>query len=129
MQFLELEGAYLVIGGFVLIVTAFVTTRSFVGKNAFKIGFPMVFAVLTFFILAHYFVTTNRMATAETRFLNGKPIICENRVQRKVAPSIIISQKQGWALEKNIFTNPEYSRSFHSARCLEHFTPEFPQEK
>lgn len=48
MKFLELEGAYIVIGIFILIVTAFVTTRSFVGKNAFKIGFPLVFSVLTF---------------------------------------------------------------------------------
>jgi hypothetical protein len=129
MKFLELEGAYIVIGIFILIVTAFVTTRSFVGKNAFKIGFPLVFLILSFFILMHYFVTTDRMETVENRFLSGKPIICENRVQRKVAPSIIISQPQGWSLEGNIFTNPEYSRTFHSARCLEHFTPEFPEEK
>lgn len=129
MLFLELEGAYIGIGIFILIITTYVTTRPFVGKNAFKIGFPMVFAVLAFFILAHYFVTTNRMATAEARFLSGKPIICENRVQRKVAPSIIISQKQGWALEQNIFSNPEYSRGFHSARCLELFTEEFPEGK
>ncbi len=129
MKFLELEGAYLAIGVFILIITTYVTTRPFVGKNAFKIGFPMVFSVLAFFILAHYFVTTNRMDTAEKRFLSGKPIICENRVQRKVSPSIIISQKQGWSLEDNLFTNPEYSRGFHSARCLELFTPEFPEGK
>jgi len=129
MKFLELEGAYLVIGLFILVVTAFVSTRSFVGKNAFKIAFPTVFGVLAFCILAHYFVTTNRMESVETRFLNDKPIICENRAQRKVAPSIIISQRQGWSLENNVFTSPEYSRPFHSARCLEHFTQEFPEGK
>jgi hypothetical protein len=129
MKFLELEGAYLAIGIFILIITTYVTTRPFVGKNAFKIGFPMVFFVLAFFIIAHYIVTTNRMETAEKRFESGKPIICENREQRKVSPSIIIIKRQGWEVKENVFVNPEYSRGFHSARCLELFNEEFPEEE
>ncbi|RXJ57610.1 hypothetical protein [Candidatus Marinarcus aquaticus] len=124
--FFELEAAYIVIGIFILAVTAFVTTRPFVGRNAFKIGFPGVFLILTFFIIAHYVVTTNRMNDVETRFIDHKPVICENRVQRKVNPSVIISQAQGWSLNEHIFTNPQYNRGFHTARCLELFNEEYP---
>lgn len=124
--FFELEAAYIFIGFFILIITTYVTTRPFVGKNAFKIGFPGVFLILSFFIGAHYIVTTNRMDTVETRFTNDKPVICENRVQRKVSPSIIISEKQGWSLKDHLFTNPEYVRGFHTARCLELFNQEYP---
>ena len=128
MKFLELEGAYIVIGIFILIVTAFVSTRPFVGKNSFKVAFPLVFVILSLCIFAHYFVTTSRMEAVETRFIDSKPIICENRTQRKVAQSIILSQDLGWSLEDNIFSNPQYNRTFHSARCLEHFNKEFPYE-
>ena len=127
MKFLELEGAYLVIGAFILIVTTFVTTRPFVGKNAFKIGFPGVFIILSFFIIAHYIVTTNRMETVQNRFAEGKPVICENRAQRKVAQSVIIIERLGWSLKNDVFTNPAYVRGFHSARCLELFNEEFPK--
>ena len=128
MKFLELEGAYLVIGAFILIVTAYVSTRPFVGKNSFKIAVPIVFIILSLCIAGHYYVTTDRMKTVETRFLDNKPIICENRTQRKVAQSIILTQELGWTLENNLFSNPQFNRTFHSARCLEHFSKEVPYE-
>ena len=117
-KFLELEVAYLVIAAFIMVVTVFVTTRPFMGKSAFKIGVPLVFVILATLIFAHFYVATDRMKEVETTFLNGKSIICENRVNRKGARSIIISQELGWSLENNLFTNPVYSRPFHSARCL-----------
>jgi hypothetical protein len=127
MKFLELEAAYLAIGIFILAVTAFVTTREFVGKNAFKIGFPGVFIILSIFILLHYYITTNRMSEVETRFNDNKPVICENRIQRKAEQSVIISKSLGWSLENDIFTNPQYARGFHTARCINFYTKEFPE--
>lgn len=129
MKFLELEAAYIVIGIFILVVTAIVTTRSFVGKNAFKIGFPFVFVSLTFFICLHYYVTTDRMEGVSERFHDGKPVICENKIQRKTEQSVIISKALGWELKDDLFTNPEYVRGFHSARCIKFFTKEFPEEE
>ncbi|MFA7084454.1 MAG: hypothetical protein WC141_07965 [Arcobacteraceae bacterium] len=127
MNFLELEGGNLAIAAFSLVVTAFVATRPFVGKNAFKIWFPTVFLAWAFYIGTHYYMTTSRIQTVETRFLDNKPIICESRAQRKVAQSIIILKKLGWSLNNNILSNPEYERVFHTARCLEHFDREFPE--
>ncbi len=129
MKFLELEAAYLVIGAFIMVVTLFVTTRPFVGKNAFKIGVPFVFCALAFFIGLHYYVTTERMAGVKERFDNGMPVICENKIQRKAAKSIIIRKKLGWSLEEDIFTNPKYARGFHTARCIKFYTEEFPEPK
>lgn len=121
MQFLELEGGYLVIGLFILAVTAFVTTRPFVANGqAWKKGIPMVLFILSGFILAHYFTTTSRMADVQAQFANNKPVICESKEYRKGASSLIIdpTKPQGWYLKDDIFYSPEYTRGFHSARCL-----------
>lgn len=128
MKFLELEAAYIVISIFILVVTAFVTTRPFVGKNAFKIGFPLVFVMLSFFVILHFIITTNRMEGVSQRFNEGKPVICENKVQRKTEQSVIITKEKGWTLKNDLFSNPEYVRSFHTARCIKFFTKEFPEE-
>jgi hypothetical protein len=117
-KFLELEGAYLVIAAFIMVVTVFVTTRPFMGKSAFKIGVPLVFVILATLIFAHFYVVTSRMSEVKTTFLDNKSVICENRTQRKVAQSIIISKELGWSLQGDNFSNPEYNRTFHTARCL-----------
>ena len=126
-KFLELEGGYLAIGLFILVVTVFVTTRPFVGGGkAWKKGVPFVLFGLAGFITAHYVVTTSRMADVKNRFLNGGAVICESRAVRKVAQSIIIdpAKPQGWRLEGDVFVSPAYSRGFHSARCLEYYYPQ-----
>ncbi len=128
-KFLELEGAYLAICVFILIITTVVTTRSFVGKNAFKIGFPAVFLFLAFFIGLHFYVTTDRMNGVKERFHEGKPVICENRINRKAEQSIIISNKEGWSLDEDIFVSPKFVRPFHTARCLKFYNKEFPEPK
>lgn len=119
MQFLELEGGYLVIGIFILVVTAFVTTRSFMSKSSFKLGMSIVGGLLGVLILAHYFVTTQRMQTVKTAFSEGKNVICESKVIRKVAQSLVINQKLGWELKGDEFVSSQYERAFHTARCIE----------
>jgi len=128
-KFLELEGGYLAIGVFIMCIAAVVTTRSFVGKNAFKTGMPITFLFLAFFIGLHFYVTTNRMDRVKTRFTDGKPVICENRINRKAEQSIIISNKEGWSLEGDIFKSPKFTRPFHTARCLRFYNKEFPEPK
>ena len=118
MQFLELEGGYLAIAIFVLGVTAFVTTRSFMGKNSFKIGILSVGAFFTLAILLHYFTTTQRMNEVKGAFQNGGNVICESKTIRKIAQSLTINQKLGWKLEGDIFVSNEYERGFHTARCI-----------
>ncbi len=127
MKFLELEAAYLVIAILILIVTAFVTTRPFSRNVSFKKIFPSVFLVLAFLIGLHFYITSSRMDSVETRFLENKPVICENRTKKEFSRTIIIDLDGGWNLKDNVFTNPEYFKAFHSARCLEHFTHEFPE--
>lgn len=128
-KFLELEGGYLAIGLFILCIAAVVTTRSFVGKNSFKIGMPVTIGFLAFFIGLHFYVTTNRMDRVMTRFNDGKPVICENRINRKAEQSIIISNTEGWSLDGDIFVSPKFSRPFHTARCLRFYNKEFPEPK
>ena len=126
-KFLELEGGYLVIALFILVVTTFVTTRDFVGDGkAWKKAVPLVGSVLLGFILSHYFFTVDRMESVKERFKSGGAVICESRMIRKVAQSIIIDPKkpQGWVLEGDEFKSPLYSRVFHSARCLIYRNPE-----
>ncbi len=125
-KFLELEGAYLLIGLFALGAAIFVGTRPFIGDGqAWKKTVPFVLITISGFILAHYFVTTSRMADVKDRFLKGGAVICESKAQRKVEQSIIIDPKlpEGWILIGDEFISPKFERAFHSARCLEYFYP------
>jgi len=117
-EFLELEGAYLVIGVFALAITLFVSTRSFMPKGGYKKGMSIVTLVLALLIGADYMVRINRMNGVKTAFKNGKTILCESRMLRKAAQSVVIEKSNNWSLKGDIFSSPEYSRTFHSARCM-----------
>jgi len=126
MNFLQLEGGYLIIGLFALGVATFVGTRPFISNGtAWKKTIPFVFITMLGFIMAHFFVTTSRMADVKERFNNGGAVICESKAVRKVAQSIIIDPKStnNWTLIGDEFHSPEFERGFHSARCLEYSYP------
>lgn len=116
--FFELEIAYIGIAIFILIVTTIATTRTFSPKGSFKKIFPVVFIFLCIAIFAHYKITTSRMIAVETAFLDGKTVICENRTGKEISRSIMINDSKGWDLKDNVFSNPEYFKKFHSARCV-----------
>lgn len=117
--FLELEIVYIVIGIFILSITAIVTTRDFVPKGAFKKGMLFVGAFVVIMIALHYNVTTSRMQGVEEMFNSGKEIICENKMKRTVARSVILSKELGWIVEDHLFKNSDYERDFHTSRCIE----------
>jgi len=117
-NFFFLEGVYLMLGLFALLITLFVTTRPFMAKGSVKKGLFWVSVVIAIMVGGHYSVTSNRMAEVHTAFENGETIICENRATRKVAPTVIIQKSQEWSLEDDNFVSPNYSRVFFSARCI-----------
>jgi len=117
-KFIELEAGYLFIGLVILLVTLFVTTRPFMSKGALKKGMLWVSLVLAFFIGLHFKITTERMSEVKMAFNEGKTVICESRATRKVAQSVDINKEREWKLEGDIFVSPNYSRPFHTARCL-----------
>ena len=118
--FFVLETPYIAIMLFFLAVTAFVTTREFMPKVAFKRGMIAVFAIFAVMIGIHYKITTDRMAHVKALFNDGKRVICENKMHRTILQSVIISKELGWSLEGDLFTNPEYVRDFHTSRCVEY---------
>jgi uncharacterized membrane protein YjgN (DUF898 family) len=118
LKFLELEGGYLVIALLVILVTLFVTTRPFMSKGALKKG---VLGVVLFFTIAiglHFKITTDRMNDVKNAFLNNQKIICESRARRKVAQTVLVEKQNEWQIEGDLFVSPNYSRAFHSARCI-----------
>jgi hypothetical protein len=117
-KFFILEGGYLAIALFVLAITLFVSTRPFMPKGAYKKGLTIVTLVLTLFIGGHYTITINRMAEVSQAFIQDKPILCESRMLRKAAQSITIQKSKDWRMEGDLFVSPNYSRPFHSARCI-----------
>ncbi|MFK5881305.1 MAG: hypothetical protein QM482_03740 [Sulfurospirillum sp.] len=117
MNFFELEMGYIVIAIFFLVVTVIVTTRSFMPRIAFKRGMTIVSIILIAFVMLHYYITTKRMHMISNEFNSGKTILCENRGTLKGNQSVIISKKASWTLKDGIFTNPDFYRGFHSARC------------
>jgi len=117
-NFFYLEGAYLILAGIILLITLYVTTRPFMGKGAVKKGMLGVALVLVLMIVAHYRITTQRMDEVKRSFNQDKPIVCESRMQRKVAQSVIVQKSKGWTLKDDNFVSPYYTRPFFIARCI-----------
>jgi len=117
-NFLFLEGAYLILGGIVLLITLFVSTRPFMAKGAWKKGLLWVSLVISVMIGAHYKITSDRMEAVKQAFEEGKTILCESRMQRKVAQVVYIKKDNDWRLEGDNFVSPNYVRPFFSARCI-----------
>ena len=120
--FFELEIVYIIIGIFILVITAFVTTRDFVPRVAFKRGMFGVSSLLIFMIGFHYFMTTSRMIGVKKLFNEGVTIICENKMRRTISRSILLSKNLGWSIEGDMFVNKDYERDFHTSRCIEYKT-------
>lgn len=119
-KFFELEVAYIAIGIFFLLITAFVTTRDFMPRIAFKRGMIGIFTIFAIMILIHYELTTKRMQGVSKIFNEGKTIICENKMQMTISQSVLISKKLGWRLDGDYFKNPDFIRDFHTARCVDY---------
>ena len=117
--FFELEIVYIVIGIFILSVTAFVTTRDFMPPGAFKKGIISIGLFLGTLIAMHYYITTKRMDGVKRLFNAGETIICENKMRRTISQSVLISKKLGWRLEGNLFKSDDYERDFLTARCVD----------
>ena len=118
--FLQLELPYIAIGIFFLAVTAFVTTRDFMPKVAFKRGMIGVFSIFAIMIALHYYITTSRMENVRDMFNNGETVICENKMRRTISQSVLISKKLGWRIAGDLFKNGDYERDFHLSRCVEY---------
>ena len=124
-NFLELEAGNLTIALFFLIIAIFVSTRPFVKTQVKKF---ILFSTVTFFVLliaGHYLITIDRMKSVKEVFKSGKEVECESRLNRKAAQSVTISKRLGWKLENGEFSNPLFSRKFHSSRCIVKVKPEF----
>ena len=117
--FFELEVVYLVIGAFILTITAIVTTRDFMPKVAFKRGMLLVGGFLPLMIAFHYNMTTSRMEGVKELFNAGETIICENKMRRTISRSVLLSKELGWRIEGDKFKNDGYERDFHTSRCIE----------
>ena len=118
--FLELEGAYIVIGIFFLIITAIVTTRSTLPKQSFKYGMIGVFSIFAGMIAAHYYTTIVRMDGVKTIFNEGGIIICENKMHKTISKSVLISKELEWRLEEDLLMSDNHTRDFHTSRCVDY---------
>jgi hypothetical protein len=116
--FLQLEAGNMTIGLFFLLIAIIVATRPFVRTAVKRFILFTVVTVFTILIAGHYIITTERMNAVKTAFANGKEIECESRMNRKAAQSVVVSKKLGWSLEGDLFSNPNYERTFHTARCI-----------
>lgn len=129
--FLELEVVYLIIGIFILIITAIVTTRDFMPKGAFKKGIIAVGTIVAIMIGFHYTITTKRMQGVEKIFNDGETVICENKMRRTMSRSVLLSKELGWKLEDHLFKHHDYERDFHTSRCVDWIgsEPQIEEEK
>ena len=127
--FFQLEGGYLGIAVFALVITIFVTTRPFVAKGAWKKGISLMMITITGFIGVHYFVTISRMSGVEEAFNTNVKVLCESRMIRKVAQSLTVLKANEWILEDHKFSSPNYNRKFFTARCIVSMPVAIPKKK
>ncbi len=118
-KFLELEAAYLVIGAAILLIAWFVSTRPFMSKTAPRNGLIGTLLVVVLFVGGHYYLTTNRIESVKRAFAKDKQLLCESRMLRKVAQSVVVQRSKGWRMDGDLFISPQYTRPFHAARCIE----------
>lgn len=127
--FLELEAGNLTIAAFFLLIVLIVATRPFVSKTVKKTLFAVIVGFFSIIVGGHYYITSERMEAVKTTFAQGDDIVCENRMHRKSAQGIVISQTTSWSLEGDEFVNPDYNRGFHAARCIVKTKPTISLEK
>lgn len=127
--FFKLEAGYIGIGLFALLVTLFVTSRPFMSKGSVKRGLIFMGPAIAMFIGTHFYVTSDRMNEVETAFEKGEKIVCESRMVRKVAQSVTIEKSKNWTLQNHLFSSPEYTRDFFSARCIKYVPVDLPPQK
>lgn len=124
-DFFILEGGLLTVSAFILAVTIFTSTRSFVSKNAFKRMVPGVFIVLVIVIVWHYNQTVDRMELVKKEFKSGKIIVCDNKGDLTLGRNVLIDKSRyGWKIDEYFFVSDEYPRKFHISRCVVHLFQE-----
>jgi hypothetical protein len=116
--FFQLEAAYLIIGGVMILITLYVTTRPFMSKSAPKKGLIGVTIVVALMVGGHYALTVSRMQSVREAFAADKEILCESRMLRKVAQSVVVRKSRGWDIQGDTFVSPLYVRPFHLSRCI-----------
>jgi len=121
--FLILEAGNLTIAAFFFLIAVIVATRPFVRTVVKKTIFAAVLGLFTIIVGGHYYITFERMEGVKEVFSEGGDIVCENRMHRKSAQGIVISQKTAWNLDGDEFVNPDYNRGFHAARCIVKIKP------
>ena len=117
-KFFILEGGNLVIGFIIILITIFVSTRPFMAKGSLKKGLSWVLIIISIFVGVHFYITTDRMANVREAFEKDEVVICESRMQRKVAQSVYVKKSNDWSMDGDNFVSPNYERPFHSARCI-----------
>jgi len=118
-NFFILEGGLLTVSAFILAVTAFTSTRSFVSKGTFKRTFPGVFIILALIVTWHYNQTVDRMDLVKKEFENGKIIVCDNKGDLTLGRSVFVDKSRyGWKIDGFFFISDEYPRNFHISRCV-----------
>jgi len=117
-DFFILEGGNISISLFFIAIALFVYSRKFIDLKIRK--FILIFTIVLFSLLiaGHYKITTDRMVVVKKDFLSGKKIVCENRENRKSAQSVIVRKDLGWRLDGDTFINANYTRPFHTSRCV-----------
>jgi hypothetical protein len=124
-EFFILEGGLITVSAFLLAITAFTSTRSFIPKGSFKKMFPSVFIFLSLIITWHYTQTVDRMELVKKEFENGKIIVCDNKGDLTLGRNVLVDKSRyGWKMDEFFFTSDEYPRKFHISRCVVHLGQE-----
>ncbi|NPA51144.1 MAG: hypothetical protein GXO02_05895, partial [Epsilonproteobacteria bacterium] len=93
--------------------------RKFFPKDFYKKAVGVVLIILIVAIGSHYYFLNKRINEVKEAFLSSKEILCENRVSRIGARSIVVKKgTAGWKIKDDFFISPQYSKKFFMGRCI-----------
>jgi len=116
-HFFSMEIPYITIALFILAVTLFIGTRSFISPFILRRFLPALAVFLALAIALHFNTTENRAVEVKAAFEKGQVILCSERRSKMGDRNIEITRGTLWKSDGEFFTNSAGNK-FSIRQCI-----------
>lgn len=116
-HFFSMELPYIAIALFVLAVTVFIGTRSFISPFILRRFLPALAIFLALAIALHFKTTEDRAVEVEAAFKKGQVILCSERRSKMGDRNIEIVKGELWSQKEGFFINSAGNK-FSIRQCI-----------
>lgn len=116
-HFFSMELPYISIALFILAVTLFIGTRSFISPFVLRRFLPALAIFLSLAIGLHFKITEDRAVEVKAAFEKGKVVLCSERRSKMGDRNIEIENGSVWKSDGEFFTNSAGNK-FSIRQCV-----------